>query len=72
MNDFSNDWVKEVRRLRKEVARLTDDLRIANERMTGLQGKIASAILERNILQKRFDEFKASSEIFGGIFGKKN
>jgi hypothetical protein len=67
-----SELVSEIRKLRKEVARLTDDLRIANERMAGVQGKIASAILERNILQKRFDEFKASADIFGGIFGKKN
>jgi hypothetical protein len=62
----------EIKRLRREVRKLTEDLRIANERMTMLQGKIASVILERNILQQRFDEFKQTADIFGGIFDKKN
>jgi len=65
--------VIEIRRLRKENKKLVDDLRIANERMTMIQEKLALLILEKSALKKQFDDFKTTSDIFGGIFnGKKN
>jgi hypothetical protein len=60
-----SDLVQEIRRLRKEVTRLTDDLRIANSRLELF-------VKENAALQKRFDEFKASSDIFGMFDAKRN
>jgi hypothetical protein len=58
------ELVQEIRRLRKENKKLIDDLRIANSRLELF-------VKENAAMQKRFDEFKASSDIFGGIFDTK-
>jgi hypothetical protein len=56
-----SDLANEIRRLRRENKKLY-------ERITTLQGQLALIVLEKAALQKRFDEFKSSADIFGGIF----
>jgi hypothetical protein len=60
-----SDLANEIRRLRRENKKLY-------ERITTLQGQLALIVLEKAALQKRFDEFKSSADIFGGIFAKRN
>jgi hypothetical protein len=55
----------EIRKLRRENKKLL-------EHMTTLQGQLAFLVLEKAALQKRFDDFKSSADIFGGMFGKAN
>jgi chromosome segregation ATPase len=60
-----SELTNEIRRLRRENKQLL-------ERITTLQGKMAFLVLEKAALQKRFDDFKSSADIFGGIFAKRN
>jgi chromosome segregation ATPase len=56
-----SELTTEIRKLRRENKKLL-------ERITTLQGEMAFLVLEKADILKRFDEFKSSADIFGGIF----
>jgi predicted nucleic acid-binding Zn-ribbon protein len=67
-----SDLTNEIRRLRRENKQLTEDLGTLKQRIKEVQRLYALLASEKAALQKRFDDFKSSADIFGGIFAKRN
>lgn len=69
---MENDWIKEVRSLRKQISVMTDDLRIANVRI-GVKDDVIGRLRDKIQSLSQEIETLRMGNIFSDIFsGKKN
>jgi chromosome segregation ATPase len=67
-----SELTTEIRKLRRENKQLTEDLGTLKQQIKEVRRLYALLASEKADILKRFDEFKSSADIFGGIFAKRN